>query len=75
MSYAECESCVGSSEQGIEDSGMKLAVLTCLARMLEIKCDELEGEGGTGPMERDQQILEAAKSLGGQPFCEAAFIP
>jgi len=54
---------------------MKLAVLTCLARMLEIKCDELEGEGGTGPMETDQQILEAAKSLGGQPFCEAAFIP
>ena len=55
------------AEQGIEDSGMKLAVLTCLARMLEIKSAELEGEDGTGSLERDQKILEAAKSLEGQP--------
>lgn len=75
VSHAKCESCFGSAEQGIDDSGMRLAVLTCLARMLEIKCDELEGEEGTGPMERDQQILEAMKSLGGQPSNEAAFIP
>lgn len=53
------------AEQGIEDSGMKLAVLTCLARMLEIKSAELEGEEGTGPLESDQQILDAAKSLEG----------
>ena len=38
------------AEQGIEESGMKLAVLTCLARMLEIKVAELEGEGGDRPL-------------------------
>lgn len=53
---------------------MKLATLTCLARVLEIKCDELEGEEGTGPLERDQQILEAATHSEGAalvhtPYC------
>ena len=46
---------------------MKLAVLTCLARMLEIKSAELEGDEGSGPLERDQKILEAAKDPEGQP--------
>lgn len=45
---------------------MRLAMLTCLARMLEIKCKELEGEEGTGPLERDQHILEAAKQSDGE---------
>lgn len=45
---------------------MRLAVLTCLARMLEIKCAGLEEEG-TGPLEQDQAILEAAKNPEGQP--------
>ena len=45
---------------------MRLAVLTCLARMLEIKCEELEGEEGTGSLERDQHILEAAKQSDGE---------
>ena len=54
------------AEQGIEESGIKLAVLTCLARMLEIKVAELEGEGGTGPLERDERILEAAEGPEGQ---------
>ena len=53
------------AELGIEDSGMKLAVLTCLARMLEIRSAELEGEEGTGPLERDQQMLDAATSVEG----------
>ncbi len=56
-----------AAEQGIEDSEMKLAVLTLLARMLEIKSAELEGGEGTGPLERDQQILEAARDPEGQP--------
>ena len=46
---------------------MKLAVLTCLARMLEIKLADLEGEKWTGPLERDQDVLEAAKGPEGQP--------
>jgi hypothetical protein len=58
--------CLLGAEECIEESGMKLAVLTCLARMLEIKCDGLEGEEGTGPLEKDQQILEAAKQSDGE---------
>ena len=53
--------------QEIEDSGMKLAMLTCLTGLLEAKCQELEGEGGTGRLERDQQLLEAAEKSGGVP--------
>ena len=53
--------------QEIEDSGMKLAMLTCATRLLEAKCQELEGEGGTGQLERDQQILEAAEQSEGLP--------
>ena len=53
--------------QEIEDSGMKLAMLTCMTRLLEAKCEELEGEGGTGRLERDQQLLEAAHQSEGLP--------
>ena len=53
--------------QEIEDSGMKLAMLTCVTRLLEAKCEELEGEGGTGRLERDQQLLEAAHQSEGLP--------
>ena len=53
--------------QEIEDSGMKLAMLTCMTRLLEAKCEELEGEGGTGRLERDQQLLEAAHQSEGMP--------
>ena len=56
--------------QEIEDSGMKLAMLTCMTRLLEAKCEELEGEGGTGRLERDQQLLEAAHQAEGMPFSQ-----
>lgn len=53
--------------QEIEDSGMKLAMLTCVTRLLEAKCEELEEEGATGRLERDQQLLEAAHQSEGSP--------
>lgn len=48
----------------VEDSGHCLAVLTTLVRLLEVKLAELEGEGGTGPLEDDVALLEAASRQG-----------
>jgi hypothetical protein len=49
----------------VEEAGEQLAVLTSLVRLLELKLAELEGEGGTGPLEDDVSLLEAASKPGG----------
>lgn len=43
----------------IESSGLRLALLTTLVRLLELKIRELEGS--TGPLEADEKLLEQAK--------------
>ena len=41
-----------------ETSGLRLAVLTSLVRLLEVKSAAMEGEEGTGSLESDITILE-----------------
>jgi len=43
----------------IESSGLRLALLTTLVRLLELKIKELEGT--TGPLEADEKLFEEAK--------------
>ncbi|CAL8466595.1 g6131 [Coccomyxa elongata] len=51
----------------VEAAGLRLAVMTTLVRLLEVKLAELEGEGGTGSLENDVQLLEGPLSRpGGQ---------
>ncbi|CAK0754341.1 hypothetical protein CVIRNUC_002290 [Coccomyxa viridis] len=66
MSGKRADELSSSTGQEIEDSGMKLAMLTCVTRLLEAKCEELEEEGATGRLERDQQLLEAAHQSEGE---------
>ncbi|KAK9806362.1 hypothetical protein WJX72_011435 [[Myrmecia] bisecta] len=42
----------------VEESGLRMAALTTLVRLLEVKAVEMEGEGGTGLLEDDIQLLE-----------------
>lgn len=52
---------VGGSATEQERSGLRLAVLTTLVRLLELKAAEMESpEAGTGPLEQDEQLLAAA---------------
>lgn len=46
----------------VEAAGLRLAVMTTLVRLLEVKLAELEGEGGTGSLEDDVQLLEGPLS-------------
>ena len=51
-----------SSLSEIESSGLRLALLTTLVRLLELKIRELEGsEHGSGSLESDEKLLEQAK--------------
>lgn len=47
-----------------EEAGVRLAVLTSLVRLLEVKAFELEGPAGTGPLEDDIAVLEASAASG-----------
>lgn len=48
----------------IESSGNRMAWLTTLSRLLELKCEELEGSDGTGSLEEDEKLLyEGGASL------------
>ena len=47
-----------SSSSSVEDAGLRMAVLTTLARLLEGTVLTLEGPGGTGPLEADVAWLE-----------------
>jgi hypothetical protein len=52
----------------VEAAGLRLAILTTLVRLLEIKAAELESpETGTGPLEGDVHILEASTAQGARP--------
>ena len=42
-------------------AGLRMAALTTLARLLEAKMVELEGDDGTGPLETDIAILQARR--------------
>ena len=46
-----------SSSSSVEDAGLRMAVLTTLARLLEGTVLTLEGPGGTGPLEADVEWL------------------
>jgi hypothetical protein len=46
---------VASDSSDVERSGLRLAVLTTIVRLLELKLSELES--GTGPMEADLKLL------------------
>ncbi len=56
--------CAGVSS--VEAAGLRLAVMTTLVRLLEMKLAELEGEGGTGSLEDDVQLLEGPLSGPGE---------
>lgn len=43
--------------------GLWLAVLATLVRLLELKAQEMEGEGGTGLLEDDEKLLLEARDL------------
>ena len=47
-----------SSSSSVESAGLRMAVLTTLARLLEGTVLTLEGPGGTGPLEADVAWLE-----------------
>ena len=49
----------------VEAAGLRLAILTTLVRLLEVKAAELEGpDSGTGPLEEDVRLLEAGAAAG-----------
>ncbi len=50
----------------VEAAGLRLAVVTTLVRLLEVKLVELEGPEGTGPLEEDVSLLEAHLSAAGK---------
>jgi len=47
----------------VEESGERMAVLTTLAGLLELKHLQLEGESGTGSLEADMKLIEVTCSL------------
>ncbi|PRW58784.1 ribulose-1,5 bisphosphate carboxylase oxygenase large subunit N- chloroplastic isoform X1 [Chlorella sorokiniana] len=52
---------VGGKKGEAEASGRRMALLTTLVRLLELKALEMEdGVEGTGPLEADQELLAAA---------------
>ena len=46
----------------VEESGERMAVLTTLVGLLLIKHEDMEGDGGTGSLEDDVQILEVSST-------------
>ena len=42
----------------VEQSGQRMAVLTTLVGLLELKHLQMEGEDGTGSLESDIQLME-----------------
>jgi hypothetical protein len=53
----------GPNLSEIESSGLRLALLTTLVRLLELKIRELESnDRGSGPLEADEKLLEQAKN-------------
>ena len=42
----------------VEESGERMAVLTTLVGLLELKHLQLEGESGTGSLEADMKLIE-----------------
>ena len=58
--------------RAVERCGLRMAVLTTLVRLLELKAAELEGADGTGPLEDDIRLLQgsplaASSAHGGDP--------
>ena len=58
--------------RAVERCGLRMAVLTTLVRLLELKAAELEGPDGTGPLEDDISLLQglplaASNAHGGDP--------
>ena len=51
-----------SFSPSVENAGLRMAVLTTLARLLEGTVLTLEGPGGTGPLEADVQWLQRAEA-------------
>ena len=47
----------------VEESGERMAVLTTLVGLLELKYLQLEGKGGTGTLESDIELMEVSCSL------------
>lgn len=47
-----------------ETSGLRMAALTTLSRLLEMKVLELEGEEGSGPLENDVALLQVYAAVG-----------
>lgn len=45
----------------VEESGLCMAALTTLVRLLEMKVVEMEGEDGTGTLEEDIKLLEVCR--------------
>lgn len=47
----------------VEESGERMAVLTTLVGLLELKHLKLEGESGTGSLEADMKLIEVTCKL------------
>lgn len=45
-------------------SGLRMAALTTLSRLLEMKVLELEGDDGSGPLENDVALLQVSAAAG-----------
>lgn len=59
-----CHACAGLPS--VEAAGLRLAVMTTLVRLLEVKLVELEGPEGTGLLEEDVRLLEGPLSTSGK---------
>lgn len=54
------------SELQLKSSGMRMAVMTTMVRLLELKLDELQNEeSGTGTLESDERLFKAILEQGG----------
>lgn len=49
--------------RAVEELGERMAVLTTLVGLLELKYLQLEGEDGTGSLESDIELMEVSCSL------------
>ncbi|KAA6422499.1 MAG: hypothetical protein FRX49_07674 [Trebouxia sp. A1-2] len=55
----------------VEESGERMAVLTTLVGLLELKHLQLEGESGTGSLEADMKLIEAEANKEGDRIPDA----
>lgn len=54
----------------VEESGERMAVLTTLVGLLELKHLQLEGESGSGSLEADMKLIEVTCA---SPFYDSVF--